>query len=600
MVALTLIAVVVYAMDKPHDGTRMPAGCQTCHITHKKPSTHQEVQNLCLSCHYENGPATPVATHQCASGKEGCDNTFDITCTTCHNPHSQEQQKINGSIHGKFVRATVTTPNSGSRPVVLMGSSGNKSFADDDATMDGICEVCHTKTKHHTNSPLHKDADHYAGNTCVACHRHINGFRPSGGGGSHGIHIDKKDPRGPGITCSGCHDTKNFPYFTAGVDGNGDGKYNLAETTVCDTCHSPKGSYNGVKSTNGSVGAKDVWKTRVYEKGKLKAGNEKWCSGCHDEVPAKIQKVSAPNVIGGQGVATNYGMGYGYYKTGHGLPVSSSYPASGGTVPGAGMSCTRCHDSSFKHLDGVARTYSYSAAKGSSKDYQHGYRLASVGGLSPLTVPRQNGCFSGVKASDFRLCLSCHSSGPFLSASNYKTNFRKDGSKNAHYYHLSVAYKCGPGPIYSSDWRSHGDDSQATCVTCHNVHGSTQLSMVRDGKLVSRTPGLQVAYYKSGVSYQCGGPWAHYPKPGNVSLPASTGTVWRASTKPLCRGCHGGCGFDSRYMRKAVDASPPLHPWRVRARGQKQAGRAVLRGRLRQQGRLGQPRARRLRLDGHG
>lgn len=112
--------------------------------------------------------------------------------------------------------------------------------------------------------------------------------------------------------------------------------------------------------------------------------------------------------------------------------------------------------------------------------------------------------------------------------------------------------------MYTSDWRSHSDDSQATCVTCHNVHGSTQLSMVRDGTLVSRKPGLQVSYYKPGVSYQCGGPWAHYPKPANVPLPQSTGTVWRASTKPLCRGCHGGCGFNSLYKRKAVDVSPPF------------------------------------------
>lgn len=555
---VTVAAVVVHAIDKPHDKTQMPAGCQSCHVSHTKPTTHQQVQNLCLGCHYENGPATPVSTHACAKGKDGCDNTFDITCTTCHNPHLQEQKK-NGSTHGKYIRAAVKTSSSGTRPVVLMGPTGNKSFADDDATMDGICEVCHTKTKHHTNDPKKKDADHYAGIRCTACHRHENGFRPTGAAsGSHSIHVNKKDPRGPGLDCSDCHDAKALPAFKIGVDANGDGKYSLAETTVCDACHSPKGSFNGVKSVNGSVGAKDVWKAGVYEKGKLKAGMGRWCAGCHDENPSTIKSVAAPNVVGGQSVTTSYGSGYGYYKSGHGLPVTSSYPASGGTVPGAGLACVACHDTSLPHLDGKARTYQYKAAKGAANDYRHGYRLALVGGKEPLAVPRQNGCFTGVNAGDFRLCLRCHGSGPFLSASNKKTNFRRDGGKNAHYYHLSIAYKCGPGPSYTSDWRSHGNDSQATCVTCHNVHGSTQLSMVRDGRLVGRKPGLQVAYYRPGVTYQCGGPWAHYPKPGNVPLPKSTGTVWRATTQPLCRGCHGGCGFNSLYKRKAVDVSPPF------------------------------------------
>ena len=427
------------------------------------------------------------------------------------------------------------------------------------------CSGCHGLPPTKNNHP--------ASAACYGCHKavvakqlkiiapalHIDGKVTSNlVSGSHTIHTDKNDPRGPGITCVDCHAAGKYPYFKAGKDANGDGKYNLAETTVCDACHSPKGSYNGVKSTAGSVGAKDLWAAQVYSKGVLKPGNEKWCAGCHDEQPAVINKVKAPNIIGDQGAMTAWGKGYGFYRTGHGLPSTAGYPASGGSVAGAGLACGRCHDNTSKHIDGVARTYQYKAAAGSSADFQHGYRLKSVGGNAPLQVPRQNGCASGVKASDFRLCLGCHPAAPFTSASNLKTNFRKHGSKNAHYYHLAIAYKCGPGPVYTSDWRSHNDDSQATCVTCHNVHGSTQLSMVRDGKLVGRTPGLQVSYYNAGVTYQCGGPGSHYPTPANVTLPKSTGTVWRASTKPLCRGCHGGCGFNSRYMRAAVDASPPF------------------------------------------
>lgn len=404
-----------------------------------------------------------------------------------------------------------------------------------------------------------------SGDGCGSCHGHSAGYeyepgkfsQGKGSWKSHATHTqnDGGNVKGPNIACDGCHDTASFPNFKSGNDINGDGKYSLAETDVCNTCHSPGGSYEGVNDA--AFGAKNNWTFGVYSGSLLKSGKEKWCATCHDETPSVIGGISAPNVIGNESGAYPYGTGWGYYKTGHGLSSSTSIPASSGTVTGPAAACSACHNLEMPHIDGTARTYVYTAVIGAHNDYQHGYRLKSINGGLPMNIPRNNGCDSDVKANDFALCLSCHASESFI-GSNSNTNFRNDSSGvNAHYYHLGIKYSCGPGPKFASDWRDHAYDSQASCITCHNVHGSTQLSMVRDGKLVNKEPGLQVAYYNPTVSYQCSGPSPYPPTPANVTLSSGTGTVWNAkAAKNLCAGCHGSCGFNMRYMRTPVNVVP--------------------------------------------
>jgi hypothetical protein len=98
------------------------------------------------------------------------------------------------------------------------------------------------------------------------------------------------------------------------------------------------------------IGAKSNWENGVYSGSHLPSDKQKWCAGCHDEVPSQIQGVDAPNVIGDEDESTNYGIGYGFYKTGHGLSANLKYPASGGTVSGAGLSCGYCHDLTMQLL----------------------------------------------------------------------------------------------------------------------------------------------------------------------------------------------------------------------------------------------------------
>ncbi|NIN34170.1 MAG: hypothetical protein GTO60_03315, partial [Gammaproteobacteria bacterium] len=206
-------------------------------------------------------------------------------------------------IYGKFVRAYITAPNRATCSIIaneyICGeyfyqpakfyddSGGQNSFADGDSTYDGVCEVCHTQTNYHTNDPFTGtpgDHTHQLGTDCITCHNHLNGFGHGVGGGgtnceechghdpgyggfqggagtyaTHSTHTenDSDDLKGPNVGCSECHDTGNFPYFKSGADGNGDGKYDLSETDVCDSCHSPGGTYDGVDDA--SIGAKNNW-----------------------------------------------------------------------------------------------------------------------------------------------------------------------------------------------------------------------------------------------------------------------------------------------------------------------------------------------------
>ncbi len=105
---------------------------------------------------------------------------------------------------------------------------------------------------------------------------------------------------------------------------------------------------------------------------------------------------------------------------------------------------------------------------------------------------------------------------------------------NRHAFHLGRALI-----QYSSDYDAT-INSRMTCVICHNVHGSTQLTMVRDGKLIGKEPGLQMWYHNDDivtyVTYR-----SDPPSPVDVQLPASTGKVWiRGTSGNLCVHCHGG------------------------------------------------------------
>jgi len=177
-------------------------------------------------------------------------------------------------MYGQFVKDLIDVSGTNTE-VKFFDQTGTNSFADGDETYDGVCEVCHTQTKHYRNDG--SGTSHYPADNCSRCHSHIDGFAHGGGGGigcedchgkdsdnggygttaSHSTHMenDADDLKGPHITCGDCHDTNNYPMFK-------DGK-NLSQTAVCNNCHSPSVSYNVVNSVGVSMEAKTTGET-VY------------------------------------------------------------------------------------------------------------------------------------------------------------------------------------------------------------------------------------------------------------------------------------------------------------------------------------------------
>ncbi len=266
-------------------------------------------------------------------------------------------------MYGQYIKDTLNN-----LPVKFFDQTGKNSFADGDTTYDGVCEVCHTQTSHFRNDGGSLDQNHAnvggaGGTNCSSCHSHMNGLSHGGGEGtacdschgkdtdnggagttiSHSTHTenDADDLKGPYINCNVCHDTNSYPYFKSGTDTNGDGKYNLSETDVCDTCHSPGGSFNGIISEGASIGAKTNWVDGVYQSdGTLSSGKEKWCAGCHDDVPAVVNN-TAPDICGDNST-------YGYYIGAHG---EVTYGVNRSGISYSRGECVHCHEVSVVNPD---------------------------------------------------------------------------------------------------------------------------------------------------------------------------------------------------------------------------------------------------------
>ena len=216
------------------------------------------------------------------------------SCQTCHDASG-------GATNLSNIKSVITTPNSGLKSVLFAALTGANSFADGDATYNGVCEVCHTVNAHHNNDG-HDNTAHMDGATCTSCHSHSGQFAAPAVPytQTHQTHLNSKHVSGMGFVCTTCHSDSDFLLFAD--------MQPLATTTVCDTCHSPGGTYPGAGGLlNATLGAKANYKTGgIYEADgvTLKAGKEKWCASCHDESPSVINGATAP--IAMVGVSAQY------------------------------------------------------------------------------------------------------------------------------------------------------------------------------------------------------------------------------------------------------------------------------------------------------
>ncbi len=358
----------------------------------------------------------------------------------------------------------------------------------------GICQVCHTQTTYWLADGTQQN--HFENRECIDCHKHSDGFIHGGGETdcgtchghedgysgslpgtykgstqSHSTHTESDDdfvgPR-PVLACADCHNTAKLPKFRSKADPNAE--LTLAQTDICNDCHSGDGPYDGLNDA--VVGAKANWRNGIYTTNgsSLKTGKERWCVTCHDSGTSNINGRQAPDVAGDNST-------WGYYVSGHGSAVTE---------------CNACHGLAMPHNFDGKKTYAKV-----SNNYKQGYRLSDVDGQDPMIIPNTENTCASYSAATFRLCYSCHneealikydtnvgvyecSTNPYP-AGTITTGFRNESTSglnggtsdvpaNIHWDHLADVNTFG------NQWYSEGPglgNSNITCLTCHNPHGDS-------------------------------------------------------------------------------------------------------------------------------
>jgi len=399
----------------------------------------------------------------CHTYKRHGDNSGEkVGCLVCHSGHSYDPDYPNYFVLRKSATTTTYNTVTGldySSPSVLVDELKYTFWNDrTDGTADCYCEKCHGDAKdiggagsYHVTSAVCTDCHSHDNTTfvfhnvgaddCAACHGHEDGYEYEPGKfsvahgtvQSHATHTEQDDDdlRGPNIECSVCHDTDNYPYFKSGTDGNSDGLITLTETDVCDSCHSPDGAIDGVNDP--TLGAKTNWADGIYDGDVLPIAKQTWCITCHDNGSGNSQADGsgvAAQPVGGDNSTT------GFYVNGHGQNTA--------------IDCSVCHDITSPHIDHFYHPIEKQASWHSYDQQTNptNYRFYPD---KNLTLPAPKYTYS-----DYSLCFSCH---PESETMGVTSNFRVDDWDGAvqtlHSYHLSYA----------------------TCVFCHDPHGSDQPAM---------------------------------------------------------------------------------------------------------------------------
>jgi predicted CXXCH cytochrome family protein len=496
--------------------------------------------------------------------------------------------------YGQYIKDIMDISADGSgnnKPVKFFDQTGTNSFADGDTTYNGVCEVCHTRTTHFRYGGSGTDQHHMnVGNAdatnCISCHPHTNGFAHGGGGGTScdschgnsGSHYRHTDVDPPATSCDDCHNIDSYPKFADNQD--------LTNTTVCNTCHSPDGAFNGV--SDAVIGAKDNWPEGAYQSGTyptaLRAGKEKWCAGCHDNVPSVVKGTTAPDIVGDNST-------YGYYLDAHG---DTGYGVSRQGVSYSKGECLHCHDVSqtghggqlFNRSVGFClkchdntTTYATTAIKNRSYSYRAGnYSADTLDSIEKFyTNPPNISSHSLTNIKTFingkwgydansNACAACHnphrvqgdpehsdaakSSGtrgyPVARPSEHSTNYNNlwgdDASEKMNNYtaDYQAPYRSG-GATYEPDGSAITNGSNLTdyatfCTDCHNTTYTT----------INSTP------LRRNVKVIDWNTEKHGKGNGNAALisPYTTGNNYAMS----CTDCHEPHGSANLYLtRKEVN-----------------------------------------------
>jgi len=463
------------------------------------------------------------------------------TCKSCHTssgyPHSQG--------------ASPNPPNDVTSRDMLKDTFGDN-VGDEGETdppsaansqLDDVCNDCHNIGWLDGEGPPPPGADE-----CADCHQ---------GSGSHEVHVSDTVARGPQIDCTDCH-----TFGSGGGTGHGaggvsfkDGKSlsQLDETTVCDDCHSPGGSFDGVNDS--AIGAKANWASGVYQGTSLQSGKEEWCAGCHDQDPSIVNSQTAPNKVGNNST-------YGYYVTGHGRNTNyarmSWQDSTASGNPGANKSCDNCHGNDKSHINtsssntrlktGYENNQSNnncnqchppgSGASGNPQFYTNssGYESSAHAGKLCTDCHEVHGTLGSSStfaamtiANKESLCYQCHADGMVqnnaISGSSVADDIQ-DAFTLGNKHPLGATFNIG-GPTFTLQ-----------CTTCHNIHIVTGKYWDADQ---NKSPVTRFANNTTLWGAASGQKMSDYAGSGTYRTPR--GDIFSGSQLPdyatFCQDCHG-------------------------------------------------------------
>jgi predicted CXXCH cytochrome family protein len=295
------------------------------------------------------------------------------------------------------------------------------------------------------------------------------------GGGAHPTHVT--DDNGPMVECTDCHGSNTPPMLADGQD--------LANTTVCDNCHSADGVSTAKTYWPNDPG---TWITSQGESG--------FCGSCHDETPGNTKGDgtgdNAPNIVGD-------GATYGFYVNGHGK-ASGNYQrlswqdttATGN--PAANRGCSDCHDLTSQHFNNSTDRLKSGYENDSDNTNCNNCHISGIADndpqwyttstafetsahnlTNPLTsnpmlctdchdVHGSSGNYPGMTIADQEsLCYQCHTEGVVQNNAISGATLADD-IQQAFGFSDSSKHNLGTGYTISSSSYS------LECVSCHNVH----------------------------------------------------------------------------------------------------------------------------------
>ncbi len=115
----------------------------------------------------------------------------EFTCSVCHERRSGNIKRIRNNWSDDNL-PNVPAKSHGDSIVFSSAIDGSAEYAVDDSTnhasSNRVCEACHTLTAHHKHneSLTPGTPDHNSTKACISCHKHQNGFAPTGCSGCHG------------------------------------------------------------------------------------------------------------------------------------------------------------------------------------------------------------------------------------------------------------------------------------------------------------------------------------------------------------------------------------------------------------------------------